>query len=85
MKTIKFPEDFVKKSHGVLPGATQWLYNRNDGNHNIISIVGGGLGLYGDGVESFEMWDTKYMNDPQGYMTKEEIQTWLDEHPIEGE
>ena len=85
MKTLKFPEDFTRKSHRVIPGATQWLFEYNDENNEMISIVGGGFGLHGDGVRTFEMWDTKNDYDPRGYMTAEEINEWLQDHPIEGE
>ena len=83
MRTLKFPEDFTKKIHRVIPGATQWLFEYNNDTNEMISIVGGGFGLHGDGVRTFEMWDTKNMYDPQGYMTTEEIQEWLDEHPMD--
>jgi hypothetical protein len=49
----------------------------------MISIVGGGSGLYGDGITTFEMWDTKNMPDPDGYLTAEDINQWLQDHPVE--
>ncbi len=82
MKTVRFPEDFKKIAHSVIPGATQWLYEYKDSKKNMISIVGGGVGLHGDGVHTFEMWDTKNMHDPEGYCTKEFIQQWLNDHPF---
>jgi hypothetical protein len=83
MRTLKFPEDFTKKTHRVIPGAYQWLFEYNNDTNEMISIVGGGFGLHGDGVRTFEMWDTKNMHDPQGYMTADEINQWLDEHPVD--
>ena len=83
MTVLKFPDDFTKKVHSVIPGAVQYLYELNDDNDNVISIVGGGYGIYGDGVRTFEMWDTKNMYDPQGYMSTDEINQWLLDHPIE--
>ena len=77
MKAIKFPEDFTKISHSVIPGAYQYLYKYNDDCNNVVSIVGGGLGLRGDGVNTFEMWDTKHMYDPAGYMSIDDINEWL--------
>lgn len=86
MKVIKFPEDFTRRSHHVIPGAYQWLFEYNDDNDEMISIVGGGFGIHGDGVTTFEMWDTKNMHDPQGHMTTEDINEWLEQHHIkEGE
>jgi len=48
----------------------------------MISIVGGGFGIHGDGVTTFEMWDTKNMHDPAGHMTTEDINEWLEQHHI---
>lgn len=82
MKNIKFPEDFSMNVHRVIPGAYQWLFDYNDGTDDYISIVGGGRGLYGDGDTTFEMWDTKNMYDPQGYMSAEDINQWLQDHSV---
>ena len=82
MKKIKFPEDFLENKHRVIPGAYQWLFEYNDGTDDYISIVGGGHGLYGDGGTTFEMWDLKNMRYPQGYMTAEDINQWLEDHSV---
>lgn len=81
MTTPKFPQDFREKSHPVVPGATQWTYAPKD-QDTVISIVGGGYGLYGDGVRTFEMFDFRE-DGPQGYLTEEEINEHLEAHPIE--
>lgn len=81
MTTLKFPDDFARNKHRVIPGAFQYLYEYND-TDDYISIVGGGFGLHGDGFTTFEMWDTKNMEDPQGYMTADEINQWLLDNPI---
>ena len=83
MTVLRFPDDFKKSAHHCIPGAVQYLYELGDDNDNMISIVGGGFGIHGDGVRTFEMWDTKNMYDPTGYMTSEEINQWLLDHPIE--
>lgn len=44
------------------------------------SIVGGGKGLYGDGVTTFEVWTEKMESeglDPFGYSTPEEVEKLL--------
>ena len=44
------------------------------------SIVGGGKGLYGDGVTTFEVWTEKMESeglDPLGYSTHEEVEKIL--------
>ena len=76
---MKFPEDFTVKNHQIVQNAKQWLLKKD--NEIIISIVGGGYGLYGNGIDTFEMWD--YREDqPQGYLTKDEINTHLQYNPI---
>jgi hypothetical protein len=80
MSVIKFPEDFTEIPHQIIPGAKQWLFKTTDKKY--ISIVGGGIGIHGDGVRTFEMWDTRNMHDPQGYMTTEEINKWLEQHHV---
>ncbi len=42
-----------------------------DNNHRI-SVVGGGFGLYGDGVTTFEIWRS-CDGDVKGYLTEEEV------------
>mgnify|MGYP003658114345 CR=1 FL=1 len=71
---ITFPESFKSESHEVVPGATQWIYTKP--NQSKISIVGGGYGLCGDGINTFEMWDFDE-DEPRGYQTKEEINEYL--------
>ena len=83
MTVLRFPDDFKKKAHHCIPGAVQYLYELEDDKDNMVSIVGGGFGIHGDGVRTFEMWDTKNMYDPTGYMTSEEINQWLLDFPIE--
>jgi hypothetical protein len=83
MRILKFPEDFTGKPHRVVPGAYQWLFEYNNDTDEMISIVGGGSGLYGDGITTFEMWDTKNMDEPQGYMTTDDINQWLNDHPVD--
>ena len=40
------------------------------------SVVGGGVGLYGDGVNTFEVWGDD-MDDVIGWLTKDEVEEWL--------
>ena len=75
-KALKFPEDFIRKAHRVIPGATHWTFQYPN-EDEMISVVGGGFGLQGDGVTTFEMWDTRCMEDPIGYVTEEFINQWL--------
>jgi len=52
-KIIVFPEDFVKQPHQISKGGFQWVPKVEQ--QTFISIVGGGRGLYGDGVKTFEI------------------------------
>jgi hypothetical protein len=79
----KFPDDFSKSVHSVVPGATQWILKYPNTNKVAISIVGGGLGLYGDGVRTFEMYDFRE-SEPQGYLTVDEINQHLQDNPVKG-
>ncbi len=77
---MNFPKDFIGKAHEVIPGATQWIIKKPNGTE--ISIVGGGSGLYGDGVNTFEMWDFDE-EDPRGYQTAEQVTDYLKSFVIE--
>ena len=66
---ITFPESFIERPHPLFKSGKQWTLKTN---RREISIVGGGGGLYGNGVTTFEYWD--YSEDrPIGFLTKEEI------------
>ena len=83
---IVFPKDFKQNGHPHIPGATQWLYEKPGripelDHENAISIVGGGMGLYGDGVTTFEMYDFRE-GEPQGYLSIEEINKHLASNPF---
>ena len=47
----------------------------------LISIVGGGSGLYGDGVRTFEMFDFRE-DEPQSYLLEDEINEHLKNNPF---
>ena len=68
-------ENLGFKPHKVVPGGVQATGNFPI-NGKWYSIVGGGVGLYGDGVTTFEVWGDG-MDDPIGYLTKDEVEEWL--------
>ena len=76
--TIYF-DDLVFNPHPVLskfqPDAVQATGHFSI-NGKWYSVVGGGIGLYGDGVTTFEVWGDD-MDDPIGYLTKDEVEEWL--------
>lgn len=74
---MKFPEDFIEKPHPIVVGATQWLYRLPEENKGVISIVGGVRGLYGDGINTFEMWHPSD-DEPKSRLTKDEINNYLE-------
>jgi len=68
-------ENLVFKSHPNGMGGVQATGNFPI-NGKWYSVVGGGVGLYGDGVNTFEVWGDD-MDDPIGYLTKDEVEEWL--------
>lgn len=56
--------------HKVAPGAVQAIMEFDNGHR--ISVVGGGDGLYGDGVNTFEIWRS-VDGDVKGYLTPDEV------------
>lgn len=45
-------------------------------NNKWYSVVGGREGLYGDGVNTFEVWGSD-MDDVMGWLTVDEVEDWL--------
>jgi hypothetical protein len=68
-------ENLVFKSHPNGLGGVQ-ATGHFPINGKWYSVVGGGVGLYGDGVNTFEVWGDD-MEDPIGYLTKDEVNDWL--------
>ena len=84
---MRFPQDFVKKSHTVVPGAVQYVYRQSVDlpeppvNPHFISIVGGGMGLRGDGYRTFEVYDSESdYGVVLAYATEEEINEYLSQY-----
>jgi hypothetical protein len=76
----KFPQDFEKSSHPLIPGAVQYkLYGTN--GKRLYSVVGGATGLHGDGVVSFEMFSDDLNDVVLSYATIHEINEYLSEGP----
>lgn len=69
-----FPNDFEELAHPVIKGAKRWIFKE-------ISVIGGATGIYGDGINTFEMWDYR-QDEPQPYLTKEEINLHLQNNPL---
>lgn len=65
---IFFPTDYNMTAHPVIPNATQ--FKPCEEQPIFISIVGGGLGLYGDGIETFELM---IGNKVYGFLSPSEI------------
>lgn len=79
--THTFPESFSVEAHGVVDGATHWKLNHPKTGNIVISIVGGGYGLYGDGINTFEMYDLRE-DEPRGYLSIDEINEHLKNNPL---
>lgn len=69
MKIYTF-EDLVFKPHTVIPGGTQANIEFPDGTN--ASVVGGPKGVYGNGVDTFELWYSDE-DEPRGWVSKDEI------------
>ena len=74
----KFPQDFEQHAHPVLPGAVHYKLYDTDGNR-LYSVVGGGMGLYGDGVTTFEMFCDTIGDVVLSYATADDINEYLEE------
>lgn len=68
MKQLIFPTDFYEMQHSVMPNSKQW--RPKEETDTFISIVGGEKGLYGDGINTFEIMID---NDVDGWLSKEKI------------
>ena len=76
----KFPQDFTKQFHPLIPGAVQYKLYDTDGSR-LYSVVGGGMGLYGDGVTTFEMYSDLVDDVVLTHATADEINEYLSEGP----
>lgn len=97
MKTLKFPDDFVKREHPSLTRAKgakglpsiilrdygdAFQYGWPSFEDNKISIIGGSDMFYCDGTDdSFEMFDFRE-DEPQGYLTSDQINEHLKNNPV---
>jgi hypothetical protein len=63
------------KPHRLGRGAVQ-ATGKFPVNEKWYSVVGGGIGLYGDGITTFEVWGDD-MDDPMGWLTIDEVEDWL--------
>ena len=68
-KVYKF-EDLQFKPHKMKLSAVQAIMEFDNGHR--ISVVGGGQGLYGDGVHTFEIWRS-CDDDVKGWLSSEEV------------
>lgn len=69
---LEFPKDFTEKAHEIYRGAKQW--NPTKETETFISVIGGGKGIYGDGVKTFEIM---IANDTYSYESVETINQLL--------
>lgn len=68
-KQVKTFDDLVFRPRGFFSGIQSIIEFPN--GHRM-SIVGGGKGLYGDGVDTFEIWRSCDL-DVKGHLTKDEV------------
>lgn len=72
-------DDLEFKPHGVVPGAVHAILELPNGTN--VSVVGGGSGLYGDGVNTFECWYSED-DEPRGWQSVFQINEELRERSI---
>ena len=70
LKIITF-NDLKFQPHSVVPNAIRTYVEFP--NKKWISVVGGGTGLYGDGVSTFEVLSSDNEDNPLSYLSKEEV------------
>lgn len=63
-------EDLEFKPHGMVSGAIHSIMTFENGHK--ISVVGGGFGIHGDGLDTFEIWRS-CDDGVEGYLTKQEV------------
>jgi len=63
-------DDLVFTPHTMIPGARKAFLKFPKGT--TVSVIGGGMGLYGDGDTTFEVWFSDE-EDPRGWVSREEI------------
>jgi len=73
----RFPDNFLKKPAQYMKKET-WVWPIS--GKTKISVIGG-EGCYGDGINTFEIWDFREP-EPEGYKTKDEINNYLRAHPF---
>ena len=64
-------EDLVFSPHPNKMGGVQAVMEFENG-HSISVVGGGSMGLYGDGITTFEIW-VSWQDDVQGWLTKDEV------------
>ena len=69
LKIYQF-EDLVFQPHTVIPGGKQARLSFEDGTN--VSVIGGNMGVYGDGETTFEVWFSDEEN-PRGHQSREDI------------
>lgn len=72
---VKTFKDLKFKPHHVVPNgvaAGMHFPLEDNGEGGWFSVVGGGTGLYGDGVSTFEVF-AEGMGDPFTYLSKEQV------------
>ena len=63
-------DDLEFKPHGLMSGVIHAKMTFENGHK--ISVVGGDMGLHGDGINTFEIWRS-CDGGVHGYLTKEEV------------
>ena len=71
-------KDLVFEKHSAVPNGVQAKLSFDNGQW--ISVVGGGIGLYGNGTTSFEIMSSSTENTEQGirvYLSKKQVNSHI--------
>ena len=72
---VKTFKDLKFKPHHVVPNgvaAVEYFPLEDNGEAGWFSVVGGGTGLYGDGISTFEVF-AEGMDNPFTYLSKDQV------------
>jgi len=72
---VKTFKDLNFESHHVVPNgvaAVEYFPLEDNGEAGWFSVVGGGTGLYGDGISTFEVF-AEGMDNPFTYLSKDQV------------
>lgn len=79
----RFPDDFHSQEHPYCKECTAYRFYDFTGDNTQVLVLGGGLGVKGDGVTTYELIDYRFDGgEPMEFVTAEEINRYLITKPL---